>query len=107
MKLHEIIYNQDLGPKPALIQLLWRKKLKTDTDWGVRNVGASYQGKLSTGTYEAGQMEIRVQRVYDDVWRGEPLLWTRSDQRRRYPNDSGLDRADKVRRDINPPAWQA
>ena len=100
-------YNQDLGPQKCKVQLLWRKLTLATGVYSAWSIGAAYEGKLSDGTYREGIFEIRIQRVYDDVWRGEPLRWTGSEQRRRFPNDSGLDRADNLRRNGVAIGWQA
>lgn len=89
---------QDAGPRPAKVQIIWRKQLISTQVWSDWTIGVIYEGKLSDGTYDNGKFQFRIQRVYDDVWRGKPLRWTGSQQRRRHPDDNGLDLADRIRR---------
>ena len=85
------------GPAPARIIELWRKR-PANGAWSDWTADGIYRGKLSAAQYADGGITIDIQRVFDDVWRGVPLRWTGTDQRRRYPGDSGLDRADRIRR---------
>ena len=87
----------DPGPAPCRIIELWRKRDKGGS-WPTWQVEEAYEGKLSTPQYEGGRIVIEIQQVFDDVWRGIPLRWTGTDQRRRFEGDSGLDRADRIRR---------
>ena len=93
----------DPGPAPAKILEMWRKRSRpraggVPPPWPAWTVDGIYAGKLSTPRYSRESITIDIQRVYDDVWRGNALRWTATDQRRRYPGDSGLDRADRIRR---------
>ena len=99
-------FNQDHGPLDCTIQLIWRKR-RLNAAWQPWNVGVVYEGKMSDGTYDNGVFSVRVQRVFDDIWRGHLLRWTGSDQRRRFPGDTSLDRAEKVRRSGLLLGWQA
>lgn len=87
----------DPGPAAARILEMWRKRPRGGA-WPAWTVDGEYRGKLSTPRYEGEAISIDIQRVFDDVWRGEILRWTATDQRRRFPDDSGLDRADRIRR---------
>ena len=92
-----LFLEHDPGPAAARIIELWRMR-PVNGAWGAWNVDGIYSGKLSTPSYDGGVISIDLQRVFDDVWRGVPLRWTATDQRRRYEGDSGLDRADLIRR---------
>ena len=88
----------DPGPAPCRIIELWRRR-RAGGPWQAWVVDGIHSGKLSSASYgEDGTLTFDIQRVFDDVWRGVPLRWTGTDQRRRYPDDSGLDRADRIRR---------
>ena len=82
----------DPGPAPIVLYGLWRK------DAGPWTAAWTYRGRLSESHYDNGVLEIAIQREFNKVWRGEIRRWTGSDQRRRHPDDSGLDRADRIRR---------
>ena len=92
-----LFLNHDPGPSACRIWDLWRKRPKGGA-WPAWTVTESYAGSLSTPRYSDGELSIDIQRVFDDVWRGVPLRWVGSDQRRRFPGDTGLDRADRIRR---------
>lgn len=87
----------DPGPAAARVFEMWRSRNRGGA-WGAWTVDGIYHGKLSAPRYQDGRLTIEIQRVFDDVWRGVPLRWTGTDQRRRYATDSGLDRADRIRR---------
>ena len=87
----------DPGPAPCRVFELWRKRPKGGA-WSQWTVREAYKGKLSTPSYSEGGITIDIQRAYDDVWRGVLLRWTGTDQQRRYSGDTGLDRADRIRR---------
>ena len=93
----DLFLSHDPGPARCRVFELWRKRPRGGA-WPAWNVREAYKGKLSTPSYANGSISIDVQRAYDDVWRGVLLRWTGTDQRRRYPDDSGLDRADRIRR---------
>ena len=92
-----LFLDHDPGPAPVRVFRMWRKR-PTGSAWPAWNIDEWYRGSLSTPQYADGTITISVQRVFDDVWRGVPLRWTGTDQRRRYPDDSGLDRSDRIRR---------
>ena len=96
----------DYGPVGAKVSFVWRKRPSGGawTEWAAT---AIYEGKVSTPLYEGGAITIEIQRVFDDVWRGEVLRWTGAEQRRRFPGDTGLDRADRARRSGLLIGWQA
>ena len=120
-------YLENAVPAKATLLQLWRRKVKTENDWEQWMLAGKYEGRLSQARYSDGRIGISVQRVFDDVWRGDVLRWTASDQKRRMidnpeydavtnsgvpkkiPNadDTGLDRADKVRRSNLLIGWQA
>ena len=93
----DLFLGSDPGPAETRIFEMWRKRPHGGA-WTPWTVDQAYRGKLSTPEYEDGQITIEVQRVFDDIWRGRPLRWTGTDQQRRFPGDTGLDRADRIRR---------
>ena len=115
-EIQRFLTDGDPGPAACYVYELWRSR-DHGRPWEAWILDGQYHGKLSTPEYQDGEIQIEIQRVFDDVWRGTPLRWTGTDQRRRLipnpeydandpasqefvPNadDSGLDRADRIRR---------
>ena len=92
-----LFLGHDAGPIESTIYELWRKR-SSGGSWPAWTITAAYSGQLSTASYADGQITIELQQIFNDVWRGVPLRWTGTDQRRRFEGDSGLDRADRMRR---------
>ena len=104
----ERMLSTDPGPAPVTLLHLYRKRfIRGNRTWSGWTAAVTYRGRLSEAHYDNGSLSIEVQREFDAVWRGEILRWTGADQRRRYPGDSGLDRADRVRRSGLLLSWQA
>ena len=96
----------DPGPAPCILRRLFRKR-ETRKDWGPWTPVVTYRGRLSEAHYREGQLAIEIQREGDAAWRGRIRRWTGADQRRLHPEDSGLDRADRIRRSGLLTGWQA
>ena len=97
---------RDWGPVKAMLVSVWRERPAGEgwTPWAPMMV---YEGNLSNASYADGTVSIVIQRVFDDVWRGEIRRWTGSEQRIRRNGDTALDRADRARRSGLLVGWQA
>ena len=107
--LRGLFLGTDPGPVESSLRTIWRKRPKSGGAWTGWTLLALAAGKLGSIEFSdaASTATVEIQRVYDDIWRGEIVRWTGAEQRRRHPGDSGLDRSDRARRSGLLVGWQA